>query len=290
MITWVLQRNKDIKIWGWAEPGQSIQVTLNQSQAIAETTQMGKWQISLASQKAGGPYDLKIVTTTGAKNEVILNDVLIGEVWVCSGQSNMEWNVAHSRDSKEEIAAANFPNIRHIKIKHRPSPVPLDDVDAEWTVCSPETVSNYTGVGYFFARRLNQELDVPIGLINSSWGGTRVEPWTPPNGFAQVPELTNIHEQLEMRTPGSDRYQQKLSEHINATQKWIETAKSALAEQKELAASPIYPPELIQVTGHDNPTMLYNGMIHHFIGLPIRGTLWYQGEPMGCFTFKRKKP
>lgn len=288
----VLQRNENIKIWGWAEPGQAIEAVLNDSQGKAKADQEGKWQILLAPQKAGGPFELRIATTSGTKSEVTLSDILIGEVWVCSGQSNMEWPLSQSANPQEEINAADYPNIRHIKVTRRPSSIPLDTIDNQWNVCSPKTAGSFTGVGYFFARRLHQELNVPIGLINSSWGGTRVEPWTPPNGFAQVPELANIHDTLESRTPGTDRYQQKLSNHIDATQAWLENAKSALKDQKAIDPSPAFPSELAQVTGHQNPAMLYNGMIHHFIGFPIRGAIWYQGESNradGMSYFHKKK-
>ena len=133
-------------------------------------------------------------------NVININDVLIGEVWLCSGQSNMEWTVAASANRDAEIAAAKFPMIRHLKIAHRPSTVPLKDVSAPWTVCSPAVAGTYTAAGYFMAKKLHQELGVPIGLINSSWGGTKVEPWTPPVGFKEVPALSGIYESVLGRT------------------------------------------------------------------------------------------
>ena len=115
-----------------------------------------------------------------AKNTVIFEDVLVGEVWLCSGQSNMEWSVGASVNPQQEIAAANFPQIRHIKVPKLTASVPSRDFQGEWQVCSPQSVGGFTACGYFMARELNQKLNVPIGLINSSWGGTRIEPWTPP--------------------------------------------------------------------------------------------------------------
>ena len=288
----VLQRQKEIKIWGWAEPGQKIDVSLNGSNNSGQVAEDGKWLVTLPAQEAGGPFNLMISSTSRGKQKLTIKDVLIGEVWLCSGQSNMEWTVAASKDARAEIAKADFPNIRHIKMGHRPSPVVQDNINAAWTVCSPETAANYTAAGYYFGRKLHQELDVPIGLINASWGGTRVEPWTPPSGFAQVPALSDIYEQLQSRTPGTKTYEDKLSAHIAETQKWIESAKSALETKKNVSPSPTFPAELIPVQGHQNPAMLYNGMVHNFVGYPLRGAIWYQGESNradGMMYYEKKK-
>ena len=194
----VMQQNAPIRIWGWADPGEKITVRLGTSEQSTATNADGKWTAELPARTASRQAVSLIVQGT---NRVEINDVLIGEVWLCSGQSNMEWTVAASTNAKEEIASANHPQIRHLKIAHRPSTEPLDDVQADWKICSPETVGSFTACGYFMARRLHQDLNVPIGLINSSWGGTRVEPWTPVSGFAGIDTLQSIHQTIIQRHP-----------------------------------------------------------------------------------------
>lgn len=230
----VLQRGREVPIWGWDEPGTQVKVALGDAKTTAKAGDDGNWMVKLPAMKAGGPHTIAIEGSSA----VTLKNVLVGEVWLCSGQSNMEWRVAQSNDAQEEIAAAKHPNIRHIKIPHRPSDKPESDVPSDgWQVCSPQTVGNFTAVGYYFGRKLNQELDVPIGLIGSNWGGTRIEPWTPPVGFTSVPALKNISDNL-------DKFPQKNGNKIN----------------------------------HQSPLALYNGMISPLLPYAIRGAIWYQGE------------
>ena len=171
----VLQRGMAIPVWGWADKGEKISVQFNKQIKTVITGADGKWKISLDLEKAGGPYLLSIK----GKNQVVLKGVLIGDVWICSGQSNMEFTVKSSKNSDAEITAADFPMIRHIKIPNTISDKPLEDLsrNSEWHSASPAHVGGFTGVGYFFARDLYQQLHVPIGLIHTSWGGTDVETW-----------------------------------------------------------------------------------------------------------------
>ncbi|MEQ9410082.1 MAG: sialate O-acetylesterase [Fuerstiella sp.] len=285
----VLQQQMPIRLRGWADAGEAVTVTLADHSAKAVTGEDGTWQVELPAMQAG--YQAYVLRVQGA-NSIELNDILIGEVWLCSGQSNMEWVVRSSTNADAEIAAADYPAIRHVKIAHRPSTVPRDDVEAVWQICSPETVGNFTACGYFMARRLHAELNVPIGLVNSSWGGTRVEPWTPPVGFEKVEALQDIFQSVIGRTPGTPAYQRRLKEHIAATEDWLATAKTALTDTDGLPASPAYPEELKPFTSHQDPTMLYNGMIHALVGFPIRGAIWYQGESNhseGMLYFEKKK-
>src|SRR5206468_1290203 len=131
------------------------------------------------------------------KNVIYLTNVLIGKVWVCSGQSNMEWPVAATANGQQEIAAAKYPKIRLFQIPKVPAGKPVEDVVAEWKVCDPATIPQFSAVAYFFGRELQQELDVPVGLINTSWGGTRIEPWTPPAGFRAVEKVAKIADDVE---------------------------------------------------------------------------------------------
>ncbi len=175
----VLQRNKPITVWGWAEPGQQVQVWLADRHGQATADDNGRWQLSLKPLPAGGPHRMIVA---GQKVYAIEN-VMIGEVWLCSGQSNMQWTVRQSADADREIAAANYPDIRLFQVPRKPASQPVEDVDAAWVTCSPQTVANFSAVAYYFGRELHKELNVPIGLIDSSWGGTIVEAWTPRDAF-----------------------------------------------------------------------------------------------------------
>jgi sialate O-acetylesterase len=270
----VLQREQPIPVWGWADPGEEVSVRLGGKEVSAAAGDDGRWMVRLPALKAGGPEEL----TVKGKNTVRLGDVLIGEVWLCSGQSNMEWTVRGSDNPEQEQATANYPRIRHIKIPKRPNGFPQDDVQANWTVCSPETVGNYTAVGYFFGRSLHNELEVPIGLINSSWGGTRIEPWIPPGGFVGEPNLTDIHRKVELTNPTNEVYQAKLGDYLESLETWMDEAKRALGTEAPLTPPPDYPAEIKPLTSPGEPTTLYNGMIHPLVPFGIRGAIWYQGE------------
>jgi sialate O-acetylesterase len=231
----VLQRDQSVPIWGWDDPGTEVTVTLGESKATAKADANGKWMVRLPALKAGGPHSM----TIAGKDTVTLENILVGEVWFCSGQSNMEWTVNNSANAKEEIAAANHPRIRHIKVPHVPAETPQDDVKTSgWQECNPQNVPGFTAVGYYFGRNLQEKLDVPIGLIGCNWGGTRIEPWTPPQGFKKVPALKDIADNL-------DKFPQK-------------TPQGQINHQTALA--------------------LYNGMVAPLVPYGIRGAIWYQGE------------
>ncbi|MEQ9460414.1 MAG: sialate O-acetylesterase [Phycisphaeraceae bacterium] len=188
----VLQRDQEIPVWGKADAGQAVTVQLLEvdnprplAQGFTQADAQGRWRIDLQEQPAGGPY--RLVVRGG--DVVTLDDVYLGEVWLCSGQSNMEWPVRLSNNADAEAMAADDPLIRHFDVPRTISPLPLDDTESVWTVASPSTVPHYTAVGYFFARELRNKLGVPVGLINSTWGGTRIEPWMPPHSLAEYPEL-----------------------------------------------------------------------------------------------------
>jgi sialate O-acetylesterase len=170
----VLQQQSKVAIWGWADADEKVVVELGKSRAETKANADGKWTLRVETPKAGGPHELHVA---GA-NTIKLTDVMVGEVWICSGQSNMEWNVANSNNPKEEIAAATHAKVRMIKVAQNPARETQEDIGGAWQVCSPDTVADFSAVGYFFARKLNQDLDVPIGMINTSWGGTICEAWT----------------------------------------------------------------------------------------------------------------
>lgn len=242
----VLQRNNECPIWGWAAPGEAVTVSFAGQKHATTADADGNWMVRLKKMKASSqPRTL----TVAGKNTLTLEDVLVGEVWLCSGQSNMEWNVAQSDNPQAEIAAGNHPRIRHIKIPHRPSAMPEKNVPSDgWKAATPQTVPNFTAVGYFFGRELMKELDVPIGLIGSNWGGTRIEPWTPPVGFQSVSTLNDI------------------------------TSKLDTFPSRNYVKDPNNPLRTIGQINHQSPLALYNGMIHPLVPFAIRGAIWYQGE------------
>ncbi|MBC3786629.1 sialate O-acetylesterase [Spirosoma utsteinense] len=210
----VLQRRKPIPVWGWADAGEKITVTLASQSKTASTGKDGKWRVSLDPIEAGGPFQLVV---RGKKNTVTYDDVLAGEVWLCSGQSNMEWPLIAAMNGKEEIKTANYPQIRQLAVGKAMSLSLGSDIEGEWTVCSPATAPAYTAVGYFFAKQLQKELNVPIGLINSSWGGTHSETWTSREAMNRDEELKAVAEKLpgtyqEVVQSGTERIRKLLQQ------------------------------------------------------------------------------
>jgi len=188
----VLQCDLPVPVWGWAAPGEEVSVSLGGQTKKAKAGKDGRWQVTLDVLKANA--DGRTLTVSG-ENKIEIKDVLVGEVWICSGQSNMEWSLAGSINGKEEVDAAGHPQIRLFNVPgHTTSPLPKDTCPGNWQICQPKAVGGFSAVGYFFGRRLHAELKVPIGLVGSNWGGTRIEPWTSPAGFRSVPELKEIAE------------------------------------------------------------------------------------------------
>jgi len=189
----VLQRDLPVAVWGWAEPGEKVKVVFAGQEKSAETGSDGRWLAKLDPLKASKQPMTMTITSSDEGQKVILENILVGEVWLCSGQSNMEWGVANSMNAKEEVAASSHPLIRLFNVPgHTVSPLPKEQGAGQWRLCEPGSVGGFSAVGYYFGRRLKDELDVPVGLIGSNWGGTRIEPWTTLAGFESVPELSAI--------------------------------------------------------------------------------------------------
>ena len=189
----VLQRDQNDRVWGWADPGEEVTVSINGQTKTATAGADGKWQVTLDPMPAGGPYTL----TVKGKNTLTCNDVLAGEVWICSGQSNMQWPVGAANDADLEIKAAKFPGIRLITVPNRGTQEPQKDFRGKWQVCSPQTVGGFSAVGYFFGRQLHETLGVPIGLINDAWGGSACEAWIPRDRLAADPKYKPLLEHWE---------------------------------------------------------------------------------------------
>lgn len=192
----VLQRAGGIPVWGWANPGEIITVEFGDQSVEGVADDAGKWQLMLSELEVVRNGQAMIVS--GSSGESLrFEDVLVGEVWICSGQSNMEWRVASADNAAEEAASANYPEIRYFDVKRELAYAPQEDLQGEWVVCSPETVRNFSAVGYFFGRHVHQAVDAPVGLIGTNWGGTVAEAWTSQEALLEkLPEFTEAIERM----------------------------------------------------------------------------------------------
>jgi sialate O-acetylesterase len=194
----VLQREIAVKIWGWAKAGEKVNVSFNGQKVSAKTANDGKWLVTLNPMKAGGPFNM----TISGSNTVELKNILIGDVWVCSGQSNMEFNMSQSINGAKDIAEANYPNIRLFYVPRMMSEKPLDNIKSNWNICTPQNAQYFSAVGFYFGLNLSKDLNVPIGLISSSWGGTLVEDWTSNEAMSKLPEYAASLESLKSSNIG----------------------------------------------------------------------------------------
>ena len=272
----VLQQHSSAPIWGWADAGEKVTVK-GSWQWLATSTKAdkdGKWMLKLRTPKAGGPYTL----TVKGKNNIQLNNILIGEVWVCSGQSNMEFTVGNTggwrvgtKNYRQEIQNANYPNIRFAIIPKISLPTVQDDCQTQWLECNPKDVNGLSAAAYFFGRRLHKDLNVPIGLISVSCGGTPAESWMKKEILEADPEYTMILQ----REKDYQTYVDSVAKTYPADHaKWQLDAADAAKEGKPAPTEPTIP----QRYNHITPSGLYNSMLHPLIPFRIKGAIWYQGE------------
>ncbi len=230
----VLQRDAGIRIWGWGDPDERVAVMLGDQKQETRTDRDGRWEVSLHPMKAGGPFQMRVQ----GKNSIEFSNILIGDVWLCSGQSNMEWPVSRSADPDNEARLANYPEIRLFTVPRTMDAAPADDLSGgEWLVCAPESVPSFSAVAYYFGRHIHTETGVPVGLLHSSWGGTVAETWISGESIASVDDFREI--MTEAVSPTGDRG----------------------------AGGP-----------NSFPSLLYNGMINPIASFAIMGVIWYQGE------------
>ena len=266
----VLQQGIKNKVWGKADPGEAVTVTLGGQTQSTTAGADGTWQVFLDPvQEYGGPHTL----TVKGKNTVTFNDVLIGEVWVCSGQSNMQWSVNQANDPDLEKAAAKFPNIRLISVPQVGTQDPQWNFNGKWAVCSPETVINFSAVGYFFGRQLHETLGVPVGLINNAWGGSAADAWVKRDKLAAHPTLKAIHERWEKEEAN---YENLKADFEKKMVEWKAAVEKAKAEAKPEPKQPANPEG--QMKGNQRPGNIHSGVLTPSIGYGIKGAIWYQGE------------
>ncbi|HYG78370.1 MAG TPA: sialate O-acetylesterase [Planctomycetota bacterium] len=276
----VLQQDKDCPIWGKAEPGEKVTVSIAGKKASTKAGADGQWSVKIGGIKAGGPYEM----TIAGKNEIKISNILAGEVWVASGQSNMEWTVKNSRDPEQEIANAKFPSIRMFTVKKKVAGEPQSNCEGKWEVCDSSTVANFSAVGYFFARELYQRLGIPVGVIHTSWGGTPAESWTSAEGLQNDPDFQPIIENFKKKVENFPKARDAYPEQVK---KWEEAAAKAKAENKPVPNKPRQPSE--PENDPWKPSGLYNGMIAPILNYRIAGAIWYQGESNAGRAYQYRK-
>jgi len=266
----VLQRDEPVPVWGSAAAGESITVTFAGQSASATAAADGRWKVTFKPLTASAePRDL----TVSGRTKLVVHDVVVGEVWIASGQSNMVYALGGATQGKADIKAANFPMLRQFKVAQQPSLDPLATVDGAWAPALPDTAAQFSAVAYYFGLKLHQTLKVPVGIINSSWGGTAVEVWISPDAYKAAPAIGKAfaqQEKIPRLTPEAK------AAYTNALAAW-EKARNDAKAAKQPFATPA-PKAPAGLGGSRTPAGLYNGMIAPLVPYALRGVIWYQGE------------
>jgi sialate O-acetylesterase len=268
----VLQREMPVPVWGWADASETIVVRFRDQTQTTKADKNGRWSATLDPLSVG---EAATLTISGEHGKLELADVLVGEVWVCSGQSNMQWSVNVSLDADLEAAAGHHPQIRLFQVPMVTATEPQEDVDAQWQVCTPQTLPAFTAVGYYFGRNLQQVLQVPVGLVQTAWGGTRAEAWTSPEMMASVDVLKPI---LTTWDEAAAKYDPEAvgRNHERALAEWEAAAAKAKAAGTDVPRKP--QPPLDPRRSPHHPSTLFNAMVAPLTPYAIRGAIWYQGE------------
>jgi len=265
----VFQRGIKIPVWGTADPGEKVLVELGKQKANAVADAAGKWMARLDPMEAGGPFEM----TVKGSNEITVTDILIGDVWICSGQSNMEFQVNSGLNARQEVAEADYPEIRFLAVTKKVADEPQESTWGSWTLCSPKSAGGFSAVGYFFGRELYRELKVPIGLINSSWGGTPIEAWMSREVLESEPSFKVFITRWERAKESYDRQRQRYEVQLA---EWDILSESAALAGEPAPKRPKPPVALNEFLM--KPACLFNGMIYPLIPFGIKGAIWYQGE------------
>lgn len=265
----VVQRGLPVHIWGKAEPGEAVTVAFRGAERRFVTDGLGRWSVHLPPGEAGGPFEM----TIRGSNVHTLRDVLVGDVWVASGQSNMEWPMNLSADAAREIAAARHSRIRLVRAMHKTSQYPMEDLAGEmWRECTPESAANFSAVAYHFGRLIQQSAGVPVGLVQTAWGGTPIDGWTSLGAISGDPALMPVFAEWNARM--QDYAAARLQYH-RAAKDW---EKATEADRKQRRKVPPPPERPTGPGGPWEPGSLYNAMVAPITPFAIRGVIWYQGE------------
>jgi sialate O-acetylesterase len=270
----VLQRDLPAPIWGWAEPGETVSVSFQGKTATATTDAKGAWKATLPAltlQKEPGALCVK------GKNEVTVQNVLVGEVWICSGQSNMEWTLGNSIGADlEKLTAARHKNIRFLTVRTPGQQEPVAQPEQKWCLCNADTVSRFSAVGFAFGEQLADTLDIPVGLIDNSWGGSACEAWVRRDVLAEDAQYAPMIERWK-KIEAEYNHEEQLKKYKEETlPKWEAAVAKAKEEGKPAPPKPRGPQN--QLTGNQRPGNLYSGRLAPVLGYGIRGAIWYQGE------------
>jgi sialate O-acetylesterase len=279
----VLQRNKPVIIWGTASPDERVVVKFNGAERETPVNENGKWMIELPAMNSGGPYSL----TVSGKNIVTINNVMVGEVWVCSGQSNMELTVAKAANAAEEISKADFRKIRLFFVQHATSETLRTDCKGEWKESSSASVENFSAAGYYFGRELFKELNVPIGLIQATWGGTAAETWVSKELLESDSDYKPILDKWideVAKYPEAIKEYEKNKDSLN--EEWKADAKRAAEEGRR---EPRKPQKPRGPGSQHTPSGLYNAMLNPIIPYTMQGVIWYQGEANASRAYQYRK-
>ena len=272
----VLQREKPVPVWGRATPASTVTVTFAGQTKSATADADGRWLVNLDPLAATAEGRTLTMTENGAA-PLEVRDVVIGEVWLGSGQSNMQWAISQSRKEDQELAAAGpVPLLRLFDVPRVLNHARQETVNAAWKPATPETVKSFSAVGYFFGRQLAEQLKIPIGIIHSSWGGSRIEPWWAEEGLEGIDPLAETRARRLARSPGFPDYEKQVAQWIPKVRGWADEAEKAIAAGRPAPAIPAIP-ELLNL-GHNAETGTYQAMIHPLVPFAIRGAIWYQGE------------
>ncbi len=276
----VLQQDSKLPVWGWADPGEAVTVSAAGQKAAATAGQDGKWTVKLEAIKV---TDQPIELTVAGKNTLTLKDVLVGDVWVCSGQSNMEFALANAHNAATEVTQANYPKIRLFKVAKKIAFEPQADCQGKWEVCTPESARGFSAVGYFFGKELHQTFGKPIGLVGTYWGGTPAQAWTSLSGLQSQPSLDCFIDGFNRVQNNLAKIKEQYEKEIlpkwqQAYDRWKADAQAQRKNNKNATPSrpPLKPSDPTQ--SPHIPTVLNNGMIAPLIPYAIKGAIWYQGE------------
>ena len=265
----VVQRGLPVHIWGRAEPGESVTLAFRGAERRVTTDALGRWEVYLPPGEAGGPFEMQV----RGVNAISLNDVLVGDVWVASGQSNMEWPLSRAANGEAEVAAAKYPRIRLYRAMHKISEFPVENLVGQgWRPCAPESAADFSAVAYHFGVELQERLGIPIGLIQTAWGGTRLEAWTSLGAITKDPALMPV---LADWDRAMNDHALALLRYHRAAKDWEKAVPQWKAQHKLLPPPPERP---LGPASPRRPGGLFNAMVAPVTRFGIRGVIWYQGE------------